>query len=149
MEMYQCECCGLVVDKIPEWKENECPEDKYSHRFKKVEISEINLKGKYVVMRTKPELNLDTIDRVYFCDGGFGCDPHASGTKMYGYFVTDPEKVYMRRTSVERLATEDEVKQAKERFRKNKTWAFEKWKRYQIDRKKTWADLLKEKGELL
>ncbi len=116
------------------------------HHWKKVEISEINLKGKYIIMKTKTELNLDIIDRVYFCKFGNGCNPAASGTKIYGYFVTDPEKVYMRRPNVVRLATEDEVKQAKERFRKNKTWALEKWKQYLVDRKKTWADLIKERG---
>ena len=111
-----------------------------------IDISEIDLKGKYVIMKTKPELNLDIIDRVYFCDSGFGCDPKKSGTKIYGYFVTDPERVYMRRYSVITLATDDEVKQAKERFRKNKTWALEKWKQYQIDKKKTFLDYLKERG---
>lgn len=111
-------------------------------------ISDECLKGKYVIMKTRAELNLDIIDRVYFCDSGFGCDPGKSGTKIYGYFVTDPERVYMRRYDAIRLATEDEVKEAEERFRKNKTWALDKWKDYQVDRKKTWADILKEKGGL-
>lgn len=87
------------------------------------EISGITLDKKYVIMKTKPELNLNIIDCVYFCDSGFGCNPGAIGTKIYGYFVTDPERVYMRRYYAVRLATDDEVKQAQERFRKNKTWA--------------------------
>ena len=111
-----------------------------------MDISEIDLKGKYVIMKTKTALNLDIIDRVYFCDSGFGCDPEASGTKIYGYFVTDPERVYMRRYDAITLASDDEVKQAQERFRKNKTWALEKWKQRQVDRKKTFLDLLKERG---
>ncbi len=110
------------------------------------DISETCLKGKYVIMRTRAELNLDIIDWVYFCNFGNGCNPEASGTKIFGHFVTDPEKVYMRRPSVVRLATEDEVKQAQERFRNNKTWALEYWKRNQVDRKKTFLDLLKERG---
>jgi hypothetical protein len=144
--MYQCECCGLVVDKITEWKENECPEDDMQHHWKAVEISDIHLKGKYVIMKTKASLNLDIIDWVYFCKFGNGCNPEASGTKIFGHFVTDPEKVYMRRYDVVRLASDDEVKQAQERFRNNKTWALEKWKGYQVDRKKTVLDILKERG---
>jgi len=93
-----------------------------------MDISEIDLKGKYVIMKTKAALNLDIIDRVYFCDSGFGCDPRKSGTKIYGYFVTDPERVYMRRYDAITLATDDEVKQAQERFRNNKTWALENWR---------------------
>lgn len=104
------------------------------------------LKGKHVIMKTKAALNLDIIDRVYFCKFGNGCNPAASGTKIFGHFITDPEKVYMRRYDVVRFATEDEVKQAQERFRKNKTWELEKWKQHQIDRKKTFLDILKERG---
>lgn len=111
-------------------------------------ISDECLKGKHVIMKTRANLNLDIIDRVYYCDRGFGCNPAASGTKIYGYFVTDPERVYMRRWNAERLATEDEVKQAKDRIRANKTWALGKWKQYQIDRKKTFADIIKERGGL-
>ena len=93
-----------------------------------MDISEIDLKGKYVIMKTKAALNLDIIDRVYFCDSGFGCDPRKSGTKIFGHFVTDPEKVYMRRYDAITLATDDEVKQAQERFRNNKTWGLENWR---------------------
>lgn len=111
-----------------------------------IDISETCLKGKYVIMKTRAELNLDIIDRVYFCDSGFGCDPGKSGTKIYGYFVTDPERVYMRRYDAITLATDDEVKQAKERFRKNKTWALENWRKHLVDSKKTMLDILKERG---
>lgn len=110
-------------------------------------ISEIELKEKYVIMKTKAALNLDIIDRVYFYDSGFGCDPDAIGTKIYGHFVTDPERVYMRRYDVVRLATDDEVKQAQERFRNNKTWALENWRKHLVDSKKTVLDILKEMKE--
>lgn len=110
------------------------------------DISEIDLKGKYVIMKTKPELNLDMTDRIYFCENGFGCNPAASGTKIYGYFVTDPEKVYVRRWDVVRLATDDEVKWAKCWFRRDKTWALRYWKKYQVDKKKTFLELTKEMG---
>lgn len=111
-------------------------------------ISEVNLQEKYVIMKTRAELNLDLIDRVYFCDSGFGCDPKKSGTKIYGYFVTDPGRVYMRRHDAIRLATMDEIKQAEERFRKNKTWALESWRKHQADKKKTFLEVMYERGGL-
>lgn len=79
-------------------------------------ISEMNLEGKHVIVKTKKALKLDIPDRVFFCKHGFGCDPEASGTKIYGGFLTDNEKVYLRRQSVERLATDDEIKQARDKF---------------------------------
>lgn len=111
-----------------------------------MEISEIHLKEKYVIMKTRAALNLDVTDRVYFCKFGNGCSPAASGTKIFGHFVTDPEKVYMRRYDVVRLATEDEVKQAQERFRNNKTWALENWRKHLVNSKKTVLDILIERG---
>ncbi len=33
---YECEDCGLVVDDIEQFKENECPDD-IQHHFKKQE----------------------------------------------------------------------------------------------------------------
>jgi len=47
-----------------------------------MDISDIDLKGKHVIMKTRAALNLDIIDQVYFCDSGFGCDPGALGTKV-------------------------------------------------------------------
>ena len=31
---YVCEQCGLEVEKIPTWKDGECPEDDHQHRFR-------------------------------------------------------------------------------------------------------------------
>lgn len=31
---YKCDLCGLEVEKIPQWKEGECPED-VQHYFNK------------------------------------------------------------------------------------------------------------------
>lgn len=81
------------------------------------DISEIHLKGKHVIVKTKPELKLDTIDSIFYCNFGFGCDPEASGTKIFGQFMTTPEDTYIRRSSVIRLATEDEIRKANERLR--------------------------------
>lgn len=80
------------------------------------DISEMNLWHKHVIVKTKKALKLDIPDRVFFCKSGFGCDPKASGTKIYGSFLTDTEEVFIRRASVERLATDEEIKQANERF---------------------------------
>lgn len=81
------------------------------------DISEVNLERKHVIVKTKKSLNLDIPDRVFYCKSGFGCDPKTSGTKIYGSFLTDTEEVFIRRASVERLATDDEIKQANERCR--------------------------------
>lgn len=80
------------------------------------DISEMNLEHKHVIVKTKKSLKLDISDRVFFCKSGFGCDPKASGTKIYGGFLTEKEEVYIRRASVGRLATDEEIKQANERF---------------------------------
>ena len=34
--MYKCEYCGLEVDEIPKWARNECSEDKYQHKFRRI-----------------------------------------------------------------------------------------------------------------
>lgn len=82
-----------------------------------IDIIEENLQGKHVIIKTKKRLKLDIPDRVFYCKFGFGCDPKASGSKIFGSFITDPEEVYIRRVSVERLATGDEITQANERLR--------------------------------
>lgn len=85
------------------------------------DLSEINLKGKYVVMSTTAFAKaLSTIERIFYCKSGFGLDPENSGTKIYGHFVAgvaeadieEFEECYVRRYDVERLATEEEVQQA-------------------------------------
>jgi len=81
------------------------------------DLSKINLKGKHVIVKTNPELKLDIADRVFYCKFGFGCDPEASGTKIFGQFITTPEDVHIRRSSVIRLAIEYEITKANERLR--------------------------------
>lgn len=81
------------------------------------DISEMNLEKKHVIVKTKKKLKLDIPDRVFFCKVGFGCDPGALGSKIFGSFLTEKEEVHIRRASVERLATDEEITQANERFR--------------------------------
>ena len=33
---FKCEQCGLIVNKIPGWKNNECPQGRYQHYFKEL-----------------------------------------------------------------------------------------------------------------
>lgn len=80
------------------------------------DIAEMNLEKKHVIVKTKKKRKLDIPDRVFYCKGGFGCNPKAIGTKIFGSFLTDIEEVFIRRHSVERLATDEEIKQANERF---------------------------------
>lgn len=59
--MYKCSECGLLVDKITTWKKNECPKDKYQHRFIGLELSKKLLKS-HRFFKAK---------RCVICDKGF------------------------------------------------------------------------------
>lgn len=78
-------------------------------------ITEIDLEGKFVVMDKKgfKAEYRDIVYRIFFCTGGFGCNPLTVGTKIIGNFVVDGEECYIRRYDVERIATEEEVLNAK------------------------------------
>lgn len=75
-------------------------------------IHEIDIKSKHVIVKTKNELCPDPEDSVFFCRFGFGCDPKALGSKVYGYFLTEGKNTCICRTGVIRLASEDEVNRA-------------------------------------
>jgi hypothetical protein len=66
----------------------------------------INLKGKVCIVRKtffKDELQktLTLEDQKFLAEGGFGCDPVASGTKVFGTWVKDHTEDWVRRGDVE------------------------------------------------
>ena len=76
----------------------------------------IELEGKYILVSKKilkPEYH-DNEKRVFFCEDGFGCSPNTVGNAIFGYYVFDNEKCRIEGYQVERLATEEEIKKAKE-----------------------------------
>ena len=81
----------------------------------KKDISEIELVGMHVIVKATKNRK-EIADRVYYCKHGFGCNPAASGTKIYGQFMSNQKDVYIRRENVERLATEAEITLAREKL---------------------------------
>ena len=65
-------------------------------------ITGIDLTGKTVLIRKRWfKKELQDGDRRFKCESGFGCDPSSSGTKVFGYFLSDGEKTWVRRSDVE------------------------------------------------
>jgi hypothetical protein len=88
----------------------------------------IDLEGKYVVLVNdniiydgENTLVGSIPERVFFCRGGFGCSSITSGTLIGGILVCTGYDFAIRGYGnyIERLATEEEVKKAKELFEKN------------------------------
>lgn len=52
-------------------------------------------------------------ERVFWAEGGFGCDPDKLGTKVFGRIVATGEECFIRRGDVARLATPDEIAAAR------------------------------------
>ncbi len=74
----------------------------------------IELDKKYIILRSgKHGFKGNDIERVFYCDGGFGCSSATSGNAIFGKFVFDGEECRVEGYQVERLATETEIKQAK------------------------------------
>jgi hypothetical protein len=75
----------------------------------------INLEGKYVVLDSK--IFKGTVPkRVFLCKGGFGCSPSTIGKAVFGKFVSDGEKSRVEGYHISRLATDKEIRQAKDIF---------------------------------
>jgi hypothetical protein len=74
------------------------------------------LEGKYVVLKRKYYKGDDPIERVFLCEGGFGCSSYTIGTAISGTFVIDRDKMRVEGYEVERLATPKEVDIAKTKF---------------------------------
>ena len=70
-------------------------------------IAGVNLNGKVVIVR-KSAMNEPAAsgDRRFRCEGRFGCNPDASGTKVFGTWLVDNEDGYIRRHWVESVVEE-------------------------------------------
>lgn len=71
-----------------------------------------NIKGRHVIVTNKKTRKLDIADRVFYVK-------LAAGTMVHGGFITANKDVTIRRTSVERLATDEEIEQARNKFWKS------------------------------
>ena len=83
----------------------------------------IDLDGRYVIIKNdwiykdfseESETIQGTVaERVFYCRGGFGCDPKAHGTLIGGFIVHNKHELGIRGFGyIERLATEVEIKEA-------------------------------------
>ena len=75
-----------------------------------------NLEGKYVVLKRSYYKGDDPIERVFLCEGGFGCKSYTMGSAVSGMFIIDRERARVEGYEVERLATPEEVDIAKTKF---------------------------------
>ena len=75
------------------------------------DITKISLTDKMVLLCSKAYKGSD-VERIFFCESGFGCHPFTIGKAVFGYFVYDGEKCRISRWDVVRLATEEEVAEA-------------------------------------
>ena len=82
------------------------------------DLSGVHLRGKHVIISASVAQDRDVIDRIFYCKYGFGCHPTAAGTKIYGQFMTEPtdQDIQLRREDVLRLATNEEIEQARQRL---------------------------------
>jgi hypothetical protein len=70
-------------------------------------IEGVDLKGKTVVLSPK-HYKGDEAARTFKCDGGFGCNPHTTGSAVFGEFVSDGERARVERWQISHLATTQE-----------------------------------------
>ena len=76
----------------------------------------IELEGKHVVLDTKylTESHHPLLKRIVLCTGGFGCSPATSGNALFVDWIADGLHSRVEGYMVQRLATDEEVKEAKE-----------------------------------
>jgi hypothetical protein len=91
----------------------------------KIEIPpELSIQGqilddKHVILMRK-YFTGDNFRRVFKCQGGFGCHPDTMGSAVFGTLISNGTSFRSERYEIERLATEEEVKQAEEIREKEK-----------------------------
>ena len=81
-------------------------------------ISGVDLKDKYAVLKDHGR-GLPVVRRIVLCTGGFGCHPYTLGTAVFGKEVVNDESYRYDRQSFERLATDEEVEEAKDFYKRN------------------------------
>jgi len=72
----------------------------------------IELENRYVVLKSGNYKGTD-IQRVFLCKDGFGCGAKTRGRAIYGEFVFDGEQTRVEGYEIERLATSEEIEEAK------------------------------------
>ena len=82
-------------------------------------IGGVDLKNKYAVLKQAEGRNLPAVRRVVLCQNGFGCHPRSLGTAVFGVEIVNGNEYRYDRCSFERLATADEVREAKEFYKRN------------------------------
>ena len=75
-----------------------------------------DLTKKYVVLSRKYYKGDNPIERVFLCEGGFGCKSETMGYAVSGTFVFDGERIRAEGFEIERFATDDEVQEAKKEW---------------------------------
>ena len=74
------------------------------------------ISGRYVVLKREYYKGDDPIERVFLCEGGFGCSDYTMGTAVIGIFVNDGSRHRVEGSEIERFATNEEVEEAKKRL---------------------------------
>lgn len=73
----------------------------------------IELENKHVILSNEYYKG-SIVERVFKCTGGFGCDPDTMGKAVFGLMLYDGEKFRAEGYQIERLATDQEISDAKE-----------------------------------
>ena len=72
------------------------------------------ISGRYVVLKREYYKGDDPIERVFLCEGGFGCSDYTMGTAVIGIFVNDGSRHRVEGSEIERFATVEEVEEVEE-----------------------------------
>ncbi len=72
-----------------------------------------NIEGRYVILKKKHYKGEKDIERMFFCERGFGCNKHTMGKAVFGHFIIDGEKCRIEGFSIERFATKEEIEEGK------------------------------------
>ena len=80
-----------------------------------------NITGKHVILQSK-YYNGDTISRVFFAKGGFGCSPYTMGRSVFGILESRGLECRVGGDEIERFATNEEVEESKRLLVENRTY---------------------------
>jgi hypothetical protein len=73
----------------------------------------IELEGKFVILDKKHYQGETDLDRMFYCNCGFGCSPECNGHAIFGHFTIDAEETRIEGWQIKRLAKPEEIAQAK------------------------------------
>lgn len=75
---------------------------------------QIDITDKVLVVKQEVFPCRDVVQRVFHATGGFGCLPHLVGCAVMGVFLHDGDRCRLDGFDFERLATDEEIKEATE-----------------------------------